>query len=168
MNNKGITIIELVVSFSLTLIIALFLTEIVLFLKNVYIINGIKSEIIVKESLISDRLNTLIKDRKISSISSCGTKCINLVFSDNQVETINFNMSSNIINIGEFSVGLPTNVKINSADFSITNVDGVTSGKDNAIFRIDVELGSDLIEETFNINVLYQFDNRVIPLTIPT
>ena len=43
MNKKGMTVVELVVAFSLSTVIALFLIQVVLFLKDTYIINGVKS-----------------------------------------------------------------------------------------------------------------------------
>lgn len=56
MNKKGMTVVELVVAFSLSTVIALFLIQVVLFLKDTYMINGVKSELVLKQSLISDRI----------------------------------------------------------------------------------------------------------------
>ena len=94
MNKKGMTVVELVVAFSLSTVIALFLIQVVLFLKDTYMINGVKSELVLKQSLISDRINSLIRDNTLTGVSSCGDNCYNLEFSNIDKQILSFDSAS--------------------------------------------------------------------------
>ena len=50
--------------------------------KDTYMINGVKSELVLKHSSISDRINSLIRDNTLTGVSSCGDNCYNLEFSN--------------------------------------------------------------------------------------
>ena len=67
MNNKGVTVVEIVVSFALTVVVGLFLLEIVLFFKDTYVTNTIKSDLAMKQSVISDRINTVLNEKTINT-----------------------------------------------------------------------------------------------------
>ena len=62
MNNKGFTVIELLSSFVLIMIIVVFLFEIVLELRNVYINETVKTEIVNKNAIIATALNQTLED----------------------------------------------------------------------------------------------------------
>ena len=51
--NNGFTVVELIVSFSLTLVITVFLFQIVINLKNLYTNSVIKTELVNIQSLVS-------------------------------------------------------------------------------------------------------------------
>ncbi|MEG2029002.1 MAG: hypothetical protein RR050_03885, partial [Bacilli bacterium] len=160
MNNKGMTVIELVVSFVLTIVIALFLIEIVFFLKDIYVTNGIKSEIILKQSLISDRINKIFNSKRISNISNCGDDCISVMFNDSSVETISFDKKSNKVIIGDYVNNLPNGSVIGETVMK-TTVNDTEINCFNSLFQIYVPITNVLVKnKVFDINIVYQYDNR--------
>ena len=56
--RNGFTVVELIVSFSLTLVIAVFLFQIIINLKNLYTNSVIKTELVNMQSLISREINS--------------------------------------------------------------------------------------------------------------
>ena len=52
-SNKGITIVELVVSISILSIVVLFLFQLILSLKEVYTSSGVKTEMLNKQAIIN-------------------------------------------------------------------------------------------------------------------
>ncbi len=77
MNNKGFTVVELLSSFVLVMIIVVFLFEIVLELRNVYINESVRTEIVNKNAILATALNQkLDSTTDISSITASvsGTK----------------------------------------------------------------------------------------------
>ena len=65
MNNKGLTVVELVVSFVLAVVIALLLFEIVFVLKDTYILVGAKSVLLNKQAVVSNHINELFENKTI-------------------------------------------------------------------------------------------------------
>src|SRR5574344_1115769 len=112
MNKKGMTIVELIVSFALTAVIAFFLTEVVLFLRQAYVGNGIKTELISKQTLISTKINELFNSKRIREATDCGTNCVQITFDDSSIEQLYFNTSTNIVSIGGYVVKLPESAVI--------------------------------------------------------
>ena len=65
-SNKGITIVELVVSISILSIVVLFLFQLILSLKEVYTSSGVKTEMLNKQAIINREINEdLINNDKL-------------------------------------------------------------------------------------------------------
>ena len=80
--KKGFTVVELIVSFSLVMVIAIFLFQIVIGLKNLYTNSGLKTELLNKQSLISNEINKKLTTKGISTLSKCGSYCVEFLYSD--------------------------------------------------------------------------------------
>lgn len=167
MNKKGMTIVELVVSFSLATVIALFLIEIVIFLKDTYVTNGIKSEMVLRQSLISDRINSLLHEQTITMVSNnCGEYCLELSFEDNSISTINFDINNNRVIIDDYVANLPSGSKIVDVNFFIENLSSAADNNDS-IFSINAKITNDIFkDEIFNINAIYQFKKEETDLSL--
>ena len=57
-NNKGFSILELIVSFSLTMIIVVVLFEIIIYMKELYEKSITQTELINRQNLITDYIYT--------------------------------------------------------------------------------------------------------------
>ena len=62
MNNKGFTVVELLASFTLTMIVMVFLFEIVLQLKEVYVTSALKTKIYDKNAIVATTLNDKLSE----------------------------------------------------------------------------------------------------------
>jgi len=56
-NEKGFTLIELISSFVLISLIVALLFEVLFIVKNLYSDSGIKTELLIKQALISEKIN---------------------------------------------------------------------------------------------------------------
>lgn len=157
MNNKGVTLVELIVSFSLTTVIGLFLMYVVLFFKDNYVITTIKNNIVLKQSTIVDRINKTLNSNKIVEINdSCGEYCLQLRYDNNNIEIINFDINSNKIMIGDFTTNLPNGTKFSNVTFNKNEINN------KGILAIKADLvNSTITNEEFNINVIYQYTPEV-------
>ena len=76
-DQSGFTIIELITSFSLTMVVLVFLFNIVVTMKETYVTNSAKSDLIVTQSLLSTALNEDLYNNltafRISGASGAGT-----------------------------------------------------------------------------------------------
>lgn len=57
MKNKGFTLVEIIVSFALTMVVVLFLFQLIITLKNVYTNNFVASNLVLKQANISKMIN---------------------------------------------------------------------------------------------------------------
>ena len=75
-NNKGFTLIELIVSFSLTMMIIIVLFEIIFLLKEVYEKSGLKTELLNHQNILIDKIYTDLNEDILLSIDDCEDDCV--------------------------------------------------------------------------------------------
>ena len=157
MKRNGMTIIELVVAFALTSVIALFLVQVVVFLKDTYVVNAVRSEIVLKQSTVSNMINELLDNNSIVSFDqNCGDNCVLITFDDNTTQEINFDVEGKRIIVGDYVSKLPNTSKIDNVEIYKQDIVG-ENGESNYIFVINAVITSDLFNnESFKINALYQ------------
>ena len=68
--KKGFTVVELIVSFSLVMVIVIFLFQIIISLKNLSTNSGVKTELLNKQSLISNEINKKLNNNEIISLQN--------------------------------------------------------------------------------------------------
>lgn len=103
MNNKGFTVVELIASFALTMIITVFLFEVLIEVKDIFADTSVKTAILQKTNIISKNIKNNMSDLS-NSISCFGSTCTingkNLVIdtTNNKVTVAgqNFNMPDTV------------------------------------------------------------------------
>lgn len=89
-NNKGFSIIELVVSFSVCMVVVVVLFQIVISLKELYEKSGVKTELLGKQNLIVDQIYTDIYEKGLATATSCGDYCITFVYNDGNAKQLSY------------------------------------------------------------------------------
>ena len=82
MNNKGFSTVELVVSFTLTTVIVLFLIEIIFLIKDLYVSTGVKMKLLTKQTTINKIINDDFVSKKVTLATTCGDNCFKFFFDD--------------------------------------------------------------------------------------
>ncbi len=92
MKNKGFTLVEIIVSFALTMIVVLFLFQLVITLKNVYTNNFVVSNLILKQANISKMINNDLLSPNLGNVSDFTydqvNKCYNILFGSGIMHSI--------------------------------------------------------------------------------
>lgn len=159
MNKKGFTVVELIVSFSLTAVITIFLVQIVMALNNIYNSSGIKTELLTKQSLISSQINKKFSDKKISSVTSCGNYCLKFNYSDKTSDTFKIDYSNNTLEFGNYKTDLPEDTYFKDVKVDIVYGATIQNNINNAILNIVIPIYNDkLKDEDFGVNIAYQFN----------
>src|SRR5574344_1496163 len=81
-NQKGFTVVEMIVSFALTMVLVVFLLNIIILIKDAYISNGIKNVLMNQQAVITKQIYDDVGQKKVRIITSCGTNCYDLYFAD--------------------------------------------------------------------------------------
>lgn len=158
MNKKGFTVVELIVSFSLTIVITVFLVQIVLALNNLYNSSGVKTELLTKQSLISSQINDKLNEKTISSLTSCGSYCLKFNYNDGTNDILKVDYSNNIIEFGQFTTDLPEDSYFKDVKVDVVYGATIDNTKNNAILNIVIPIYSDKLDENFGVNIAYQFN----------
>ncbi len=146
--NKGFTLVEVIVSFALTMIIVLFLFQIIITLKRIYTDNFLTSDLILKQSNISQMIN---KDLSISKLGSAMdvkmdvvSNCYNINFQYG-IRNICYNKENNTVSYNDYEFKL-----INGSVIGDSNVEII----DNMLF-IKIPVTYPDIDDNFDINIIY-------------
>ena len=155
-NNKGLSVVELIVSFVLCILVFVFIIQVVSSVEELYINLGIKTSLLNKQSIISEELNSKFQDKKTILIKDCGKDCLTFFYKDNTSEKMQIDKTNNNFIFGE-------NIyNFNGLGFvdSLTVTD---SGNryDQGILTISLNIKNSIFDNgKYVIKALYQFDNN--------
>lgn len=156
MKKNGFTVVELIVSFSLAIIIAIFLFQIVTNLKKLYINSILKTELVNIQSLISRDMNKNFK-KTITNIDDCGNKCAEFIYQDGTSDKLE--IGDNSVMFGNYKTTLPEQSYIKNPSINIASA-GTFEGKNNSLLIIEVPIFSETLNQEFNIKIIYQFNSN--------
>lgn len=133
LKNKGFTVVELLATFTLTMIVTMLLFEVVLELKKVYISSDVETLIKNENALVANELNKQIFDKRIPTI----------------------NATDNIITIGNKSFQMPNSARINSLSSNKNCSSG--SVAENCIFQVSYSVSEPNLKEPIQFNLVLTY-----------
>ena len=160
MNNKGMTVIELITSFVLASIVFIILFNVILSLKDVYVDNGLKTKLLIEQANLSRSLNKEINSSKtiISINKSVDEQSLNYTFtySDGTSKTL-------IINDGEitfdgFTYELEDNITSKGIDNDYISVKPLSTFN---LLIIDIPVESSSVSGNYGVKVVYRFTDNI-------
>ena len=162
-DQRGLTIVELVSSFMITMVALVFLFNIVVILKENYVLNSRKSDLIVEQSLLSRALNEDLYNKATDIIKvTCPSGynlCYEIVLNDGNSKKLNISYGENKIMYGDLVLTdesfdiIETNSGI--CYYSNTSASDLT----NSFLKIKVDIDTELFENyEFGINVISLYD----------
>ena len=161
MNKKGFTIIELVSSFALISLIIGLLFELLMVVKNLYTDSVIKTELLTKQAIISEKINDDFTNKSLKIASKCGNNCILFEFVDGTNSTLEFNREEKTFRYGNYKTSLIDGSQYGNIDISTETVLGVGLGLNDSIIKITIPIYHKLIKkEDFGVNIVYQYNSR--------
>lgn len=167
--TQGFTVIELLVSFTLTALVMTFLFEVVISLKNLYHKTEVQTELISKQSLISRLINEDFANKKISKIERCNGKsnCYNIYYykdetmNVNNTETITLSIeSSNVIRYGDNAyIKLDDNSRFGNISFKLdgeTNNGNISFNDEQSVMKVTIPITNTTLDKDFDVYAVYQ------------
>lgn len=151
MNNKGFTVVELLASFTLTMIIMIFLFEIVLQLKEIYINNALKTKIITQNAIIASTLNDKIENINILECEEISEEQTTCTITTNSGQTLYISINNEVIKIDDKNINYPDS----------TSIDNIAIKKiergNNAYFNIYYTINSKYLDKNESFNYVYTY-----------
>lgn len=179
-NNKGFSILELIVSFSLTMIIIVVLFEIIVYMKDLYEKSVTQTELINRQNLITDYIYNDLTTNEPTHIFICGDNCIGFSLVSGETKQLKWDESLSTLGYGSYTMSLIKNTNFDQT-LSLTDSNGnqlrgakicynTVSGYSgsNSYVSIKIPLTNALFsEEDFGVNILYTFDYNTLFLNLP-
>lgn len=160
-NKQGFTVVELTVAFSLTLVVVLLLFQIIINLKDLYVKDGIKTELLIKQGLITKKVAESFEEKKIRVATKCttGDNCLSFTFEDNTVKTLSFDKEDNVFHYGDYTTKLISGS--NYGEVKVTNETflNVEEGKKDSMITINIPIEHELVEGDYGIRVVYLYNS---------
>lgn len=161
-NNRGFTILELIVSFTLGMIIMFFLFEIILTLKELYVSSGTKTELLMKQAIISRNMNDEFENKQVKMVLKCGANCLTFIFEDNSSSTLKIDTTNGTFQYGNYKIKLTTGTSFGNVEVKNNSIEGVAENKKNAYLAIHIPVYNKLLKNVdYGATVVYQYDNRI-------
>ncbi len=156
MNNKGFTVVELLATFTLTMIIMLFLFEIVLELKNVYVASNIETLSKNENALIASELNRKLYQNYYPGMVGECTETICTLYNSNNGATVNIIFKENMVTIGTKKFEMPEDVTIENPSI-VTACPNVES-KYNCYVKVSYTLTSSNLKKDIPFNLVLSYN----------
>ncbi len=160
-NKKGFTVVELIVSFGLTLTIAFFLMQIILILKDMYLANEVKAELLNKQALINDKIYDDFRNKDIDSVTSCGEQCIVFLFTDQTTSTLSIDQNNKVFHYGDYTTKIVSGSQFGEMEVLTHVSSNVEATRNNAFLEVHVPITNSLVPGDFGLNVIYQYNSRL-------
>ena len=146
-NNKGFSILELVISFAICMVILIFMFEIVLVLRETYEKSMIKTELYNKQNLIIEQIYSDINKNGLNTVTCTSNSAI-LQLGNDENKGILIN-EDNTITYGDFSTAL----------LNGTTVDTFDCKNNNGVISISLPITHQLFnDEDFGIKIIHFLD----------
>ena len=152
MNSRGFTVVELIAAFSITMIICVFLFELLIDMKEVYIETVLKTNIEEKVSIVSKNIYNLFEE--YNDVSCDSNNCLvngkNISFFHDDNKNVKDYIT---INNQKFSMPNDGNNYVKISNFKLVNYELV----DDGYIKINFDLISDNLSKPYNYNVVYYY-----------
>ena len=168
-NNKGFTLVELITSFALASVIMIFIFNIVVILKNNYISKSVRTDLLIKQSLLSQKMNEDFTNNNVKDVVTCDSdkKCYEFTFADDTVKQLKISADDKTITYGDYTYELANSSytsKINVSTKSIT-LDDVTINDSLLVIDIPI-LNKKYTDTNFGVKVVYQYNSHLVDLDV--
>ena len=155
MGKKGLSVVELIVSFVLCILVFVFIIQVVSSVEELYINLGIKTELLNKQSLISEDINNRLSKSDVALIKNCGTNCLTFFYKNNTSEKMTIDKEKNIFTFGTISYSFSGLGFVDSLTIN-TNAD---ASYGQGILSINLNVKNSIFDTgKYIIKALYQYN----------
>lgn len=158
-SKNGFTIVELLVSLSLTLVVIIVLFEIIVVLKDLFQVSSLKTELLNKKSILVENIYSDINSRLVSRIEQCGDYCLDFTMNDASTKRLQIDKENLIISYGDYAIKLNNTYSIGNIYFSNDMTNYISTEKNNGIFNVRIPIYSKVTnDENLGINIVATYN----------
>ena len=158
-NKKGFTLIELVISFSLSIIVVVYVFNLILLIKDLYITKGIKTQLLIKQTEIVSLIEDKLLEKEVVTISTVGEDVLIIQYNDMTTSFLTFNKEENYIEFDNKRFYFEKGIII--GDLTFTSDTLVEKQKDksyNTILAFRLPITSNYVDGDYGINIIHPYN----------
>lgn len=161
MNNKGLTLVELITTFALTAVIVVLLINVIMVIKNLYTKTNLKTELYINQGNLSNVLNEKINSDNVDSYTPCTDSEFCYVFNFVDGESIKLVASENKIKFGDYTYNLNKKTKVVNPTLERMSINNNDENNDNHFLVLRIPIITELYPDIdFGINLVYPYDSN--------
>lgn len=161
-NNKGLTLIEFITSFTLASIIIILLLNVVVVLRQLYNNASFKSEVYITQSGLSNKLNQKFTYNSLLAYTMIDANKYEFIFTDGTYKLI-MDKEAKTISFGSYTYKFPSNC--NLGDIKISSKTYSVATGDDGIFILNIPITDNRYKnKKFDINLVYMYNSSIIDL----
>lgn len=167
-NKKGFTIVEVIVSFSLSFVIMIYLLNVILLVRNLYYETDLETQMMIKESNLIKQIETKNKNNDISAINSCGENCAQFLYSNGESSELLILPSENKIIFDNLATTFDENVKLENIEVQnivVANINNTSYNMKDGIIKIRIPIKHQSYGDDYSIEYVYLYNSNYITIT---
>lgn len=158
-NNKGFTLVEVAVSFTLVATISIVLLQLVLSLKEVYLSGDVKTTLLSKQGIMSKNIYDDLNKKTLSSVTTCGLSCITFTYTDSTEKNLLIDPGNKTIKYGDYTMQLDKSSTFGLLSAYKDETATALSSGDDSILTIKIPIYTKLLEnENFGFNLITTYN----------
>lgn len=149
--NKGFTVIETIVSFCLISVVSIMVLQIILSVRDLYIIGDVKTTMLVKQGIMVQKIQDDATKKGINRIDECDVQdnnCKKIIFNDGSSTTLE--KTDEYIYYNNYKYNL-----LNGSTASDITIESHESS-DGKLFKISIPITHKLLEDDIGVYVVAQ------------
>lgn len=170
MKNKGFTLVEFAVSFVLIATISILMLELIFSIKSLYVINNIETNLIIKKTILTERIYEDYNNKFLKNINSCGQNCLQFTYITNkgitEQKSLIINENESLITYDLYSVKLDKGTQIHDVKIENFNYNLSNSAINNSILNINIPIENNLFDNNYEINLNFTYNNLITSINI--
>ena len=122
--------------------------------------SGIKTELLNKQYLMTNKIYTDLNEKKAINIENCNNPlvCIQFTFQDGTVKKLQVDETNKTITYDDYTIKLN-----NESYFKTMDISTYSSASNNKIFNANIPIYNDLFKNTdFGINIVYPYNDTEV------
>ena len=160
MKNKGFTIVEMLSAFILSSIIIIIMFQLIINLKEIYQSSGIKTEILNKKYIITNKIYTDLNEKMLIAIQSCGTNCLDLTYATGEIKRLSQNISNQTITYDDYTAKINSGLEMSNMQIELPLENEQVLNK---LIKINIPIVS-VNDEDYSINIIYTYKGNQVSL----
>ena len=156
--EKGFTLVELIVSSALSIVVVVYIFNVVLMIKDLYITNGIKTNLLLKQNEIVAMIEDSFLEKELT-LFTVSNEEVEFLYDDLSTKILSYNKGENYIEFDNKRVYLEKGVTIgnfSSGDDII--VEKVTDSAYNSILSFNLPITHNYVEGDYGINIVHPYN----------
>ena len=164
-NNKGFTLIEIILSLSIAAVTLFTLFQIIFIVRNIYADSGLKVKLLQKQLIINEKVNSDFYTKKLIMVRKCSSTCMEFTFQSGEVKRLEYERSNKILKYGDFSTKLIGQSTFGNISMSTEKNYDVSTLNTDSLLLIDIPVYNPSFKgENFGLKLVYQYNSNLVSI----